>query len=345
MTEPFGRFFLPGPSEVHPEVLAAMQRPMIAHRSAECARLMDDVQPGLRELFGTKRAVLVGTLSATGFMEAGVRLLPRGKVLALVNGAFSERFAQIAEACGHAVDRMEVEWGKAHEPDAVAARCGEGDYVGVTVAHNETSTGVLQPVAALARAAGDVPLLVDSTSGVGGAPFQFDAWNLGYALTGSQKALALPPGMAFAVVRDDLLARAEPGSFYLDLRKYAVDPPPFTPALPQLYALAAQMERIAIEGVAERLRRHQQLAALTVEWANSRGLRVLADRAHRSPTVTCVRFEDSTDLLRRLSARGYTVGNGYGKLKNQAFRIGHMGDQTISALERLLAVLAVEIRS
>ena len=344
MTEPFGRFFLPGPSEVHPEVLAAMQRPMIAHRSQECARLMESVQPVLRQLFGTTRPVLIGTLSATGFMEAGVRLLPRGRILALVNGAFSERFAQIAESCGHTVDRMEVEWGRAHDPDEVAARCANGAYGGVTVAHNETSTGVVQPIAALARAAGDTPLLVDSTSGLGGAQLAFDAWNLGYALTGSQKALALPPGMAFAVVREDLLAAAEPASFYLDLKRYAHNPPPFTPALPQLYALDAQMERIEIEGVAQRLRRHEQLASLTVEWANSRGLRVLADKAHRSPTVTCIRFEESTDLLRRLSSRGYTIGNGYGKLKDQAFRIGHMGDQTAGTLERLLAVLAVEIR-
>jgi len=345
MTEPFGRFFLPGPSEVHPEVLAAMQRPMIAHRSKECARLMEEVQPVLRQLFGTQRAVMIGTLSATGFMEAGVRLLPRGRVLSLVNGAFSERFALIAEACGHEVDRMVVEWGEAHDPEAVAIRCAAGDYVGVTVAHNETSTGVVQPIAALARAAGDTPLLVDSTSGVGGARLEFDEWNLAYALTGSQKALALPPGMAFAVAREDLFARAEPASFYLDLRKYVENPPPFTPALPQLYALAAQMKRIEIEGVAERMRRHQQLAALSAEWANSRGLRVLANKAHRSPTVTCIRCAESTDLLRRLSARGYTVGNGYGKLKDHAFRIGHMGDQTVGTLERLLAVLAVEIRS
>jgi aspartate aminotransferase-like enzyme len=345
MSEAFGRFFLPGPSEVHPAVLAAMQRPMIGHRSAACARLIESVQPTLRELFGTSRAVLIGATSATGFMEAGVRLLPRGRVLALVNGAFSERFAAIAEACGHEVERMIVEWGEAHDPAQVGARCSNAAYVGVLVAHNETSTGVVQPIAELARAAGPLPLLVDSTSGLGGIEFEFDAWNLGYALTGSQKALALPPGMAFAVVRDDLLAQADPASFYFDLRKYAKDPMPFTPALPQLYALARQVERIAEEGVGARLARHLAMAAHTAEWANSRGLRVLARRPHRSPTVTCIRFEGSTDLLARLSASGYTVGNGYGKLRDQAFRIGHMGDQNLVTLDRLLAALTVEIRS
>jgi len=345
MSEPFGRFFLPGPSEVQPKVLAAMQRPMIAHRSAACAELFETVQPILRELFGTSRTVLLGATSATGFMEAGVRLLPRGRVLALVNGAFSERFAIIAEACGHKVDRMNVDWGKAHEPDAVSARCADEDYAGVLVAHNETSTGVLEPIAELAQAAGSTPLLVDSTSGLGGARMEFDAWNLGYALTGSQKALALPPGLAFAVVRDDLLAAAEPESFYFDLRRYAKNQPPFTPALPQLYALEKQVALIAEEGVAARLARHHAMAARTIEWAHSRGLRVLAQQGHRSPTVTCIRLENSTDLIARLSARGYTVGNGYGKLKGEAFRIGHMGDQSLATLDRLLAVLTVEIRS
>lgn len=318
---------------------------MIAHRSSACANLMEEVQPVLRELFGTERAVLIGATSATGFMEAGIRLLPRGRVLCLVNGAFSERFAQIAEACGHEVDRMTVAWGQAHEPDAVAQRCAETEYTAVLVAHNETSTGVVQPIAALAPAVDPTPLFVDSTSGLGGARLEFDAWNLGYALTGSQKALALPPGLAFAVVRDDVLARATPETFYFDLRRYAKNPPPFTPALPQLYALRKQLQRIAEEGVGTRLARHNEMATRTVEWAVSRGLRVLADPAHRSPTVTCIRLAGSTDLLDRMSQRGYTVGNGYGKLKGEAFRIGHMGDQTLGNLDRLLAVLTVEIRS
>jgi len=117
----FGRFFLPGPSEVHPEVLRAMQRPMIAHRSRACAEIFERVQPTLQRLFGTTRPVLVGATSATGFMEAGIRLIPRGRILALVNGAFAERFAQIAEACGHEVERNAVPWGRAHDP-AIDAR-------------------------------------------------------------------------------------------------------------------------------------------------------------------------------------------------------------------------------
>ena len=333
MTEDFGRFFLPGPTEVHPDVLRAMQQPMIGHRSRACAELFERVQPVLRALFGTTQPVLIGATSATGFMEAGVRLIPRGRVLALCNGAFSERFARIAEACGHDVERRVVEWGRAHDP----ATIGETDgYVAVLVAHNETSTGVVQPIAALARAVRPTPLLVDSTSGLGGAELKFDEWGLAFALTGSQKALALPPGLAFAVVRPDLLEHA-PDSFYFDLRRYAENPPPFTPALPQIYALAAQVERIEAEGIGRRLDRHRAMAERVHAWAKDR--QVLADAAHRSPTVTCILEPRSGDLVQRLAASGFTVGNGYGKLKGSAFRIGHMGDQNVATLDRLLATI------
>jgi len=345
MSSEFGRFFLPGPTEVHPDVLRAMQRPMIAHRSIECAELMQSVQPILRELFGTTRPVLIGATSATGFMEAGVRLIPRGRILALVNGAFSERFAQIAEACGHEVVRNEVPWGKAHDPREIAAEFRaefppefpamfDAKFDAVLVAHNETSTGVVQPIAEIAKAVGSIPLLVDSTSGVGGIEMRFDEWNLAFALTGSQKALALPPGLAFAVVREDLLEN-EPESFYFDLRRYVNNPPPFTPALPQLYALAAQVERIAAEGVLARLDRHRAMAAHMHEWAKDK--RILAAPAHRSPTVTCVMDDGSTRA--RAADAGFTIADGYGRLRGQAYRVGHMGDQTVETLRALLQAM------
>ena len=326
----FGRFFLPGPTEVHPDVMAAMQQPMIAHRSATCRELMERVQPGLQQVFGTKRAVLIGVTSATGFMEAGIRLIPRGRVLALVNGAFSERFAQIAEACGHEVVRNAVDWGRAHDPSTLSS---EG-FDAVVVAHNETSTGVVQPIAEIARAVAPTPLLVDSTSGAGGIELQFDDWNLAYALTGSQKALALPPGLAFAVVREDML-QGDPGSFYFDLRRYVENPPPFTPALPQLYALAAQMDRITADGIEARWARHKEMAAMVHAWAPE----ILADPAHRSPTVTCIPDESGT-MVAKAAEAGFTVANGYGKMKGRAYRIGHMGDQTPATLEGLLTALS-----
>ncbi len=192
----FGRFFLPGPTEVHPDVLEAQAKPMIGHRGAGIQELMGRLQEGLKALFVTERPVFISTSSATGLMEAGARNAGRKKVLSVVNGAFSERYGDIAEACGLEVDRYEVAWGEHNDPEEVARRLASGDYDTVTVAHSETSTGVLNDIAAIARVvneADDVVLLVDSVTGLGGAEVRADAWGIDYVLTGSQKALALPP--------------------------------------------------------------------------------------------------------------------------------------------------------
>jgi len=337
----FGHFFLPGPTEVHPDVLRAMVRPMIPHRGPECEALFAGLQPVLQELFGTTRPVFVAASSATGMMEAGVRALPPGRVLALVNGAFSERYASIAEACGHEVERLEVAWGEVHDPDAVAARARGA--VGVTVVHSETSTGALQPIGEFADAAGDAPLLVDTVSSLAATEVDADARGLSFVCSGSQKALACPPGVAFAVASQALLDAAEQAparGVYLDLARYAGKQPPFTPALPILYALETQLRRIAAEGVAARFARHRALAERTRDWAAQRGLPILAREGFRSPTVTCFRLPDGVagpDVVKRIALQGYVVGYGYGKLREATFRIGHMGDQTLETLDGLLA--------
>jgi len=338
-----GRYFVPGPVAVHPDVLAEMTRPMFSHRSAAGEELFARVQPGLRAIFGTERTVYVFTTSGTGAVEAGVRALPPGRVLALVNGAFSGRFARMAEACGHAVDRMELAWGGVHDPAAVRDRLAGADYAAVTVVHSETSTGALQPLAELARAAGEVPLLVDSVSGAGGTPVAFDALGLAWACTGSQKALALPPGLAFGVASPLLLERAARASgrgLYLDIAAYEKRQPPYTPALPLVHALARQLERIAAEGLDARFARHAAMARRAWTWAEETGLEVLAPPGARSPTVTCLRLPaelPGPEFVRRVAQQGYTVGGGYGQLKETTFRIGHMGEQTVETLEGLLA--------
>lgn len=342
--EEFGRYFVPGPTEVLPDVLRAMARPVVYHRTPEATELLERVQPALQEIFGTERPVYVLTSSGTGAVEAGLRALPRCKVLALVNGAFSERFAKIAEACGHEVERREKPWGDVHEPADLAL----AGHQAVTVVHSETSTGALQPLADLAQAV-DVPLLVDSVSGAGGVPVEMDARGLAYVCTGAQKALALPPGLAFAAASErlvELAAGADRRGLYLDLMQYERRAPPFTPAVSLLYALDAQVRRIAREGLAARFARHRRMAERTWAWVESAGerlgveLEVLAPEGHRSPTVTCIRLPDpwtGPEMVRRLKARGYSVAAGYGRLKETSFRIGHMGEQTPESLEGLLA--------
>ncbi len=354
----FGRFFLPGPTEVRPAVLEAQARPMIGHRGAGIEDLMARLQVGLKELFRTRRPVIVSGSSATGLMEAAVRNGARSRVLSLVNGAFSERFARIAEACGFDVDVVEVPWGAHHDPADVGRRLREEAYDAVTVVHSETSTGVLNPVrdiAAAARESGDALVLVDSVTGVAGAPLLTDAWELDFVLTGSQKAMALPPGLAFGVASERMMARSREATrkgVYFDLvefeRYLEKNQTPNTPPLSLMYALEVQLQAMAREGIQARWDRHRSMADACAAWVErmaaerSVPLSVLAEPAYRSPTVTCIELPEGVagpDVVSRMKALGYVIGGGYGKLRAGTVRIGHMGDHTLEELEALLDVL------
>jgi aspartate aminotransferase-like enzyme len=353
-----GRFFLPGPTEVRPEILAAQARPMIAHRGPDFVSLMGELQTGLKYVFRTSRPVLVSASSATGLMEAAVRNSGTGPVLSLVNGAFSERFAEIACACGRPVHRIEVAWGAVHDPDDVRRALSARDYDAVTVVHSETSTGALNPVeeiAGVVREREGPLLLVDSVTGVGGAELHTDAWGVDFVLTGSHKALALPPGLAFAVASPRMMERSArtPGKgLYFDLVTYEQNmeklQTPTTPALTLLYALQDQLRRIRGETMEERWSRHLAMARRTWAWvqetATARGLdmKVVAVEGHRSPTVTAVALpapHPPASLVRAMAEGGWVIGGGYGKGKATDFRIGHMGDHTLAELEGLLAAL------
>lgn len=356
----FGRFFLPGPTEVHPEVLEAAVQPVIGHRGAEFRRLMSGIQPGLRRIFGTRRPVYVSTSSATGLMEAAVTNLSRRRILSLVCGAFSDRFRAIAEVVGRPVDVLEVEWGEVNRPEVLRERLREADgrYDLVTAVHSETSTGVLNPVEELASVVSeydDVLLAVDGVSSVAGTEIAFDEWGVDYLLTGSQKALALPPGLAFAVASERAVARAREvpsRSHYFDLlefeRRIADDQTPNTPAVSLLYALERQLERIEDEGLEVRWARHRRMAERTHAWvreledAADGAFRVVAPPGYRSPTVTAVRLpggRSGREVAAAVRDRGWVVAPGYGKMKDRAIRIGHMGEQRPERLEELLGCL------
>ena len=357
-TSSFGRFFLPGPTEIHPEVLSAQDRPVIGHRGPAIKELMGELQTGLRDLFCTEKPVIISTSSATGLMEAAVRNGARSRVLSLVNGAFSQRFGEIAEACGFEVERIEVEWGQSISADQVRDRLAQGDFDAVTVVHSETSTGVLNPISEISevvREQDDVVLLVDSVTGVGGAELQTDDWALDFVLTGSQKALALPPGLAFGVASDRLMARSADATrkgVYFDLVTFRKQldnlQTPTTPAVSLFYALAKQLDRIRLEGLQARWDRHQAMSDRCVQWVDmmreQRGvaLSVLAPEGFRSPTVTCVALPEGTtgpSVVSGMKERGFTIGGGYGKLKEGAFRVGHMGDHTVAELDAVLDAL------
>jgi aspartate aminotransferase-like enzyme len=354
----FGTFFLPGPTEVRPQILETMMQPMIGHRVVEMEDLMGRIQPRLRNVFQTERPVYVAASSATGFMEGAIRNGARRRVLSLVNGAFSERFFQIARATGIDADPLEVQWGKPHTPEMLENALSRGIYDAVTVVHSETSTGVLNPIQELAdvtQRAGDVVLLVDSVSGLAGADFRTDEWGVDLVLTGSQKALALPPGLAFCVAQRHILDRAQSRNdrgIYFDFlefeRNILKNQTPNTPAVSLLYALDAQMAAIEEEGLSARFERHAEMADLVYDWVDEmredRGvdLHVLAPEGYRSPTVTCITVPDGWSGPRVAGAvqqRGFTVATGYGAMREATFRIGHMGDHTVDRLEALLDVL------
>lgn len=363
----FGRFFLPGPTEVRPEILDAQVQPMIGHRGPGIVDLMGDLQAGLKDVFVTERPVLVSSSSATGLMEAAVRNGASKRVLSLVNGAFSQRFADIARACGLDVDEVAVPWGGVHDPDVVAealADHGAAGYEAVTMVHSETSTGALNPIADIARVvrehAPDTLVLVDSVTGVGGAEMRADAWGLDFVLTGSQKALALPPGLSFGVASERMMERSatvEGKGVYFDLVAFAKNldklQTPSTPALSLMYALQAQLRAIATETMEGRWARHTAMAERAWAWVTHMkedhgvALGVMAPEGFRSPTVTAVSLPEGLSgpaIVKAMRERDWVIGGGYGKLKETSVRIGHMGDHTVEELDAVLEALEEVIR-
>jgi predicted phosphoserine aminotransferase len=354
MTTPtFGRFFLPGPTDVHPDVLAAMQRPMIGHRSKAMEQLLAGIAPQLGRLFRTNHPVLVGTASATGFMELAVRNGVRRRALSLVNGSFSDRFARLVSACGKESIRLDVPLGCAIEPDMLRDALRRTPVDAVTMVHSETSTGVLQDVAALAavvREFDDVLVLVDAVTSLAGSPVEPEAWGLDFTFTGSQKALALPPGLALGVASDRMRERAKTlpaRGQYFDLVTFEEatrkSQPTNTPAISLFYALEVQLARIERDGGVEgRWQRHDAMRRRVEAWSAARGIEYLPPEGRRSWTVSCLRAPEgkpAATLVSALKKDGWTIGSGYGALKDTTIRIGHMGDLPLTALDELLGVL------
>jgi predicted phosphoserine aminotransferase len=344
--------FIPGPTDVAPEILAAQTHPMIGHRSSACSELFARIQPRLQRVFQTEQRVLITASSGSGLQEAALRNTVGGRALVCVGGAFAERWYEIALANGLSADRLDVPWGRPHEPGQVADALRRNAYDAVAVVHNESSTGVENPVAEIAAAvhavSPDMLLLVDAVSSAGGVDLRPDAWGLDVLLTSSQKCLALPPGLAFAAVSDRTLQRAARiphRGWYFDFvlldRYLQQHNTPATPAISLLYALDAQLDRILAEGLTARFARHNRMAEMTQQWALDR-LGLLAPEGFRSRTVTAVRNTRNLDvaaLNAHLAAYDMAIASGYGALRETTFRIGHMGEIQPADVERLLSAI------
>ncbi|HSA54457.1 MAG TPA: alanine--glyoxylate aminotransferase family protein [Gemmatimonadaceae bacterium] len=353
----FGRFFIPGPTEVRPDVLAAMNRPMMSHRGAAIEGLIGRIAPRLQQVFRTSDPVCAVTSSATGLMEAGVRNAVRARILCLVNGAFSARFHKAAVNSGIAADKLEVEFGQVHTPEMVADALKAKPYDVVTMVHSETSTGALNPIrelTAACHAAGDVVVVIDTVSSMAAAPIETAAWELDYVLTGSQKAFALPPGLAFYSANAQVLERARAATnrgLYFDLLEldsyWRKNQTPNTPALSLLYALDVQLEHMTAEGMEGRWARHDAMARRTWAWVDEKrasgvDIRVLAPEGFRSPAVSCIAVppgRTGPQISAAMKEKGFIIATGYGSAKDAMIRIGHMGDHTLAELETLLDAL------
>jgi predicted phosphoserine aminotransferase len=347
------RLVLPGPVEVRPEILEAQTAWMIGHRSPAFAELFARLQEGLKSAFLTQYRVYVTGSSGSGLWEGAIRCSVRDdqKVLHLIGGAFSERWAEISQANGKQVDVVEVEWGNVHTPEMVAEALKKDHYDAVCAVHNETSTGATNPVKAIGEVVhqyDDTLYLIDTVSGFLGTELRADDWGIDIALTSSQKAFALPPGIAFAAVSDRVLERAKTiphRGYYFDfltLEKSLVkNNTPSTPPVALMFAADKQLEDIATEGLENRWARHLQMRERTIEWAKSRDFGLYAQEGYRSPTVTTIANTREIDVM-ALAAfmedeKGFSIDKGYGKIKGKTFRIAHMGDMQPDTLEEVLA--------
>ncbi len=357
LRKPPQRLFIPGPTDVRPEVLAAQTAPMIGHRSDEFESLFAFCEQQLQRLFQTTARVYIVAASGSGLQEAAIRNAVNRRVLCFVNGAFSERWYNVAVGCDKEVIRSDVPWNTAVKPDqvtgALQAALVDGPVEAITMVHNETSTGVISPIGEIAAAvralSPDTLVMVDAVSSFAGVDIPFDAWDLDLCLTSSQKALAAPPGLAFCAVSDRLFAHAQTvkgRGWYFDFvtleKSLKKNTTPATPAISLMRALGCQLEIIQAEGVSQRYARHARLAQRTQRWALEHGFELMAEPGYRSPTVTTVtntRGISVRALNQFLATQDMEISNGYGIYKDKAFRIAHMGEVTETDLERLLTAI------
>jgi aspartate aminotransferase-like enzyme len=335
--------------------MAAGGRQMMNHRGPEFAALMERIVRGMRPFFGTEAEIVLLTAAGTGALEAAVVnvLSPGDRVVAVPTGAFGDRFAKVAEVYGADVRRLEVEWGRAADPAALrAALLEEPNVRAVLLTHNETSTGVTNPIPELAAAVREVTpdalILVDAISALGAVPFEMDAWGLDLVVTGSQKAWMSAPGMAFAAVGPRAWAAAETARmprFYLDLKRHrdtqVNGESPWTPAVAVMYQVDEGLRLMEAEGEGV-FARHAACAAMTRAGLRAMGFELLASDEVASKTVTAAWIPDTLDwktFNAGLKKRGLVLAGGQSKLKGRILRLGHLGSVTTDDILAAISVL------
>ncbi|MFW6148472.1 MAG: pyridoxal-phosphate-dependent aminotransferase family protein [Atribacterota bacterium] len=347
------KLFIPGPTEVKNDVLEKMSKPLIGHRSKEASKLQGTITKKLQKLMYTHNEILLSTSSGSGLMEGAIRSCTRQRAAIFTCGAFGERWYEMAVANQVNADRFEVDYGQAIRGEMVDKILKNGRYDLVTITHNETSTGVMNPIQEIAEVIKkypDIVFCVDAVSSLGGVKIPVDELGIDICITSSQKCIGLPPGFSFCSISPKALEAAREIKYrgvYFDLLRlyeYLVKKDyqyPFTPSLSHMFALDYQLGLIIKEGLENRFQRHKVIANRVKKWAKD-NFALFAQEEFSSDTVTCIKNTAGIkvkELNEKLGERGYMISNGYGKLKEETFRIAHMGDTTLNEIEELLSAI------
>jgi aspartate aminotransferase-like enzyme len=349
------KLHIPGPVEVSAKTFQAFCSPMIGHRGQGFKDLYAKLQPQLQQLLSTKQLVYLSTSSAWGVMEGSIRNLVQKKVLNCMCGAFSDKWLDVSKRCGKEAEALQVPWGSPIRAEQIDAKLATGQFDALTLIHNETSTGVMSPIdeiAALKKKYPDVMFIVDAVSSMSAVPLNFDALGIDVLLAGTQKAFALPPGLAVFVCSPAALAKAATAKdrgYYFDFIEFQKNAEqsmtPSTPSIGHVYALASKVQEFMTEGLEARYARHKKLAESTRAWAAKHGFTLYPDKGFESLTLTCVnngakpggRTVDVAKLQKLVKDQGFLIDGGYGKIKGLTFRLSSMGDETEATMGELYA--------
>jgi len=354
------RLFIPGPVKVNEDVLQQLARPTLGHRGKEYAQLHRETVEMLKKILFTDQNVFLSTSSASGIWEASIRNCVDfdETVLCTCCGAFSDKWSDVAKSCGRNVDELKVDWGKPILSEMIDEKLATGKYAAVTLMYNETSTGLTNPLYEISRLMKqkypDVLVFVDAVSAMVGLPLHFDDLGWDVAFASVQKAFAIPPGLAVAAVSNRALEKSKdvPGrGYYFDFQLFAQsnakNQTPTTPVIPHIMALNYQCKKLLAEGMENVWKRHEQMAECVRAWAKEK-FELFCEQQYASNTLTTIkntRGINVAETINVIQQKHNTVfGNGYGKLKEQTFRIAHMGDITLDDLKELLSWIDDEIR-
>ena len=351
------KLHIPGPVHVSEKTFQALCSPMIGHRGQGFKDLYAKIQPQLQTLLATRQLVCLSTSSAWGVMEGAIRNLVSKKVLNCMCGAFSDKWLDVSQRCGKQAEGLQVPWGSPIRAEDIDKKLASGQFDALTLIHNETSTGTMSPlaeIAALKKKYPDVIFIVDAVSSLTALPIKFDELGIDVLLAGTQKAFALPPGLAVFTCSPAALAKAatlKDRGYYFDFVEFEKNAKdnmtPSTPTIPHIYALASKLDDFFAEGLEARYSRHQKTSQMTREWAAGHGFTLFPETGFESVTLTCVnngakpggRAVDVTKLQKLVKDQGFLIDGGYGKIKGTTFRLSNMGDETEATMKQLFTAL------